>query len=78
MAMTSTTNYVDDPAKAGFSTSMFSVATNVGVALIPVFVGPLFLTVAPFAVTLVVALEFVGFLISPALKIKPPAEAGAT
>ncbi len=74
MAMTSTTNYVDDPAKAGFSTSMFSVATNVGVALIPVFVGPLFITIAPYAVALVVSLEFVGFLLSPALKLKPPAE----
>lgn len=78
MAMASTTNYVDDPARAGFSTSMFSVATNIGVALIPVFVGPLFLTVAPFAVGLVVALEFVGFLLSPLLKIKPPAEAITT
>jgi len=74
MAMTSTTNYVEDPAKAGFSTSMFSVATNIGVALIPVFVGPLFITIAPFAVALVVSLEFVGFLLSPLLKIKSPTE----
>lgn len=42
MALTSTMNYVKDPAEAGFATSMYSVISNVGVAIIPVFLGSLF------------------------------------
>ncbi|WP_297025921.1 MFS transporter [Thermoplasma sp.] len=39
MAMTSVTYYSPRPEEAGFSTAMFSVATNAGVAVIPVFLG---------------------------------------
>ncbi len=72
MAMTSTTNYVSDPAQAGFATSMYSVFTNLGVAFIPVFLGAEFgsLTTIAVGVTVVLALEFVAMLLSFALKTK--------
>ncbi|WP_297214745.1 MFS transporter [Thermoplasma sp.] len=44
MAMTSVTYYSPKPEDAGFSTAMFSVATNIGVAVIPVFLGSLFVS----------------------------------
>ncbi len=71
MAMASTTNYVSDPAKAGFATSMYSVATNLGVAFVPVFLGPLFLVHAYAAVAIVAGMEFVGFLLAFTLKVNP-------
>ncbi|CAC12043.1 conserved hypothetical membrane protein [Thermoplasma acidophilum] len=44
MAMTSVTYYSPKPEEAGFSTAMFSVATNAGVAVIPVFLGSVLIT----------------------------------
>ena len=72
MAMTSTTNYVSDPAQAGFATSMYSVMTNVGVALIPVFLGVEFGSLATIGigVTVVLAIEFISMLIAPTLLAK--------
>lgn len=64
MAMTSTTRYVTDPAQAGFSTSMYSVATNLGVAFIPVFLGPFFSSNALSGVIIVSAALVVAFAIS--------------
>ncbi len=69
MAMASTTNYVSDPAKAGFATSMYSVATNLGVAFVPALLGPLFLVHAYTAVAIVSVMEFAGFLLAFGLKV---------
>ncbi|MEM3827011.1 MAG: MFS transporter [Candidatus Micrarchaeaceae archaeon] len=76
MAMTSTTNYVEDPAKAGFATSMYSVATNLGVAIIPVFVGVEFASLSSIAigVSVVLVLEVIAMLLAPTLKAKGFAE----
>ncbi len=73
MALASTTKYVSDPAQAGFATSMYSVLTNLGVALIPVFLGPLFesISLVWFAVGIVIAIEFVAFVLSFTLRTKP-------
>lgn len=72
MAMTSTTNYVSDPAQAGFATSMYSVFTNLGVAFIPVILGGFFGSMSTIAigVTVVLVLEFVAMLLSPTLLVR--------
>lgn len=77
MAMTSTTRYVDDPAKAGFSTSMYSVATNLGVALVPTFFGVFFLASPELgmiitSVLVAAAFVFSFFLIVGQIGIKSP------
>lgn len=81
MALTSTTKYVEDPAQAGFSTSMYSVATNLGVAFVPTFLGPYFSTNALPGVIIVSAMVAVGFVLSFFLKVKkegtPSADTGA-
>ncbi len=69
MAMTSTTRYVEDPARSGFSTSMYSVATNLGVALIPVFYGPFFLGHALLGVVITSLLVAAGFFLSFTLMV---------
>jgi len=70
MALTSTTNYVSDPAQAGFATSMYSVVTNLGVALIPVFLGVYFgsLSTIYIGVIAVIVIEFIALVIAPELK----------
>ena len=85
MALTSTTNYVSDPAQSGFATSMYSVITNLGVAFVPVFLGPEFAVDAAIAVSVVFVIEFIAFVLSPMLKTKndeespqPPKVAAAT
>ncbi|MGC8496037.1 MAG: MFS transporter [Candidatus Micrarchaeia archaeon] len=72
MAMTSTTNYVSDPAQAGFATSMYSVFTNLGVAFIPVLVGQEFGSMATITagVIIVLAIEIVSMLLAPTLLVK--------
>ncbi|MGC8547636.1 MAG: MFS transporter [Candidatus Micrarchaeia archaeon] len=69
MAMTSTTNYVSDPAQAGFATSMYSVFTNLGVAFIPVLLGTAFGSLATIAegVTIVLIIELISMLLAPTL-----------
>jgi len=69
MAMTSTTNYVSDPAQAGFATSMYSAFTNLGVAFIPVFLGVEFGSMTTIAVgtAIVLIIEFVSMIIAPTL-----------
>ena len=64
MAMTSTTRYVEDPAKAGFSTSMYSVATNLGVALIPTSFGAFFLASPAYGMIITSALVAAAFILS--------------
>ncbi|OJI07759.1 MAG: MFS transporter [Candidatus Micrarchaeum sp. ARMAN-1] len=72
MAMTSTTNYVSDPAQAGFATSMYSVFTNLGVAFVPVILGGYFASFATIAigVTAVLVLEFISMVLSPMLLVR--------
>ena len=72
MAMTSTTNYVSDPAQAGFATSMYSVFTNLGVAFVPVILGGYFGSFSTIAigVTAVLVLEFISMILSPTLLVK--------
>lgn len=41
LALASTVKYVADPTQAGLATSMFSVVSNLGVAVIPTVLGPL-------------------------------------
>lgn len=69
MAMTSTTRYSPDPAQAGFATSMYSVATNLGVAFVPIFLGPYFLGNHGPGVGIVIGAVAVGFLLSFFLKV---------
>ncbi len=72
MAMTSTTNYVSDPAQAGFATSMYSVITNMGVAFIPVFLGTEFKSFSTISigVAVVLIIEFIAMLLAPTLLVK--------
>lgn len=71
MAMTSTTNYVSDPAQAGFATSMYSVITNLGVAIIPVVLGGYFasMTTIYIGIIAVLIIEFIALVIAPELKV---------
>lgn len=77
MAMTSTTKYVSDPAQAGFATSMFSVATNLGVAFVPVFLGPYFIGNPTIGISVVVLMVLMAFVVSPTLRVKVSEESPA-
>lgn len=68
MAMASTTKYVEDPAKAGLATSMYSVATNLGVTVVPSLLGAMFEGNPPTAVAAVIVISLAAFLASPFLK----------
>lgn len=70
MAMTSTTRYVKDPAQAGFATSMYSIATNLGVSFIPVYLGPYFIGNAVSGIVIVSGAIAVGFVLSFFLRVK--------
>lgn len=76
MAMTSTTRYSPDPAQAGFATSMYSVATNLGVAFIPTFLGPYFLGNHGSGVVIVIGAVALGFILSFFLKVSSDANHG--
>ncbi len=76
MAMTSTTRYSPDPAQAGFATSMYSVATNLGVAFIPTFLGPYFIGNPGPGVGIVVGAVALGFIISFFLKVSLSSSTG--
>lgn len=75
MAMTSTTKYVADPAQAGFSTSMYSVLTNVGVAFIPTALGSYFGSNPLPGIVIVSAMVAAGFALSFFLKVSRPSVA---
>ena len=78
MALTSTTRYVSDPAQSGFATSMYSVITNLGVAFVPVFLGPEFAVDAAVGVAVVFAIELIAFILSPMLKTSEATPAKAS
>jgi DHA1 family inner membrane transport protein len=69
LALNSIINYVEDPGKAGFATSMYSVATNVGVAIIPVLISAEFISInsSIYGIVPVLAIVFIAFIISPFL-----------
>ena len=69
LALNSIINYVDDPARAGFATSMYSVATNVGVAIIPVVLSGYFISITSsiYGIIPAVAIVLAAFIISPTL-----------
>ena len=69
MALTSTTKYVSDPARAGFATSMYSVITNIGVAIIPVYLGPSFITNPSVAISALGVIELIALLCAPLLVV---------
>ncbi|WP_337860726.1 MFS transporter [Ferroplasma sp.] len=83
MALNSIINYADDPGKAGFATSMYSVATNVGVAIIPVLISAEFISIKSsiYGIIPVLTIVFIAFIISPFLlskrsaKMEPMADA---
>jgi MFS family permease len=83
LALNSIINYVDDPARAGFATSMYSVATNVGVAIIPVVLSAEFVSISKSIYGIIPALIIVlaAFILSPVIlsgrhgKVKPSPEA---
>ncbi len=72
MALTSVTNYVIDPADAGLATSMYSAITNVGVAVIPVFLGSLFDSLSTMLMgdEIVIVMELIAFILSFTLRVK--------
>lgn len=77
MAMTSTTRYASDPAQAGFSTSMYSVATNLGVAFIPASFGVFFTANGSYGVAIVTVAIAIGFALSFLLKVASKSEKAA-
>ncbi len=72
LALNSIINYVEDPGRAGFATSMYSVATNVGVAIIPVVISAEFVSISRSIYGIIPALliVLVSFLISPLILSK--------
>ncbi|BDC17532.1 hypothetical protein HS5_04220 [Acidianus sp. HS-5] len=72
MTLTSTMNYVKDPAEAGVATSMYSVISNVGVAFIPVFLGSLFSDSRTIVIAgiIVIIMELTAGLLSFTLKTR--------
>ena len=72
LSLNSIINYVEDPGRAGFATSMYSVATNVGVAIIPVVISAEFVSISRSIYGIIPALliVLVSFLISPLILSK--------
>ncbi|HII82124.1 MAG TPA: MFS transporter [Ferroplasma sp.] len=72
LALNSIINYVEDPGRAGFATSMYSVATNVGVAIIPVVISAEFVSISRSIYGIIPALliVLVSFLLSPLILSK--------
>ncbi len=66
MELEGVTKYVEDPAKAGFATSLMQVAGNFGVFIIPALLGPLFSvpTTVSLAIGVVAVLFFILFVAS--------------
>ncbi|MEM0304467.1 MAG: MFS transporter [Saccharolobus sp.] len=70
IALALTVAYVNDPAEAGLATSMYSVISNVGVAIIPVFLGSLFAnpSTIPLGGIIVIIMELISAIIAFTLK----------
>lgn len=69
MSLTSVTFYTEDPAKSGFATSMFSVISNIGVSVVPVFLGSLFFarSSVDYAFVIAAGMVVIAALLSPFL-----------
>jgi MFS family permease len=80
MSLTSVTFYTDDPAKSGFATSMFSVVSNIGVSIVPVFLGSLFFarSSVDYAFIIAAGMVVIAALLSPFLirSRGPPLKSG--
>lgn len=68
MALASVTSYVKDPARAGLATSMYSVATNLGVTFIPSLLGSMFPTHQFISITIVSTMMLLALVASIFLK----------
>ncbi|MEM0132107.1 MAG: MFS transporter, partial [Saccharolobus sp.] len=70
IALALTVAYVNDPAEAGLANSMYSVISNVGVAIIPVFLGSLFAnpSTIPLGGIIVIIMELISAIIAFTLK----------
>jgi len=79
LALNSIITYVEDPGRAGFATSMYSVATNVGVAIIPVLISVEFVSVskAIYGIIPIVIIMLAAFAVSPFIisKARPQGKA---
>ncbi len=64
MAMASLNKYVNDPSRSGLATSMFSVVSNLGVALIPGYLGGLFVGGGEAGLAFVGVVEALAFILS--------------
>ncbi|WP_238026578.1 hypothetical protein [Metallosphaera javensis (ex Hofmann et al. 2022)] len=62
--MASLNKYVSDPSRSGLATSMFSVVSNLGVALIPGYLGGLFAGGGEAGLTCVGIVELLAFILS--------------
>ncbi len=69
LTISSMVNYVDDPSQAGFATSMHAVATNLGVAVIPVFLGAEFIIHTLTGFFLIILIELITLILSPFIKL---------
>ncbi|WP_054837269.1 MFS transporter [Metallosphaera hakonensis] len=63
MSLASLNKFVSDPSRSGLATSMFSVVSNLGVALIPGYLGGLFVQGEP-GIIFVGTVEAVAFILS--------------
>ncbi|MGC8629293.1 MAG: MFS transporter [Candidatus Micrarchaeia archaeon] len=72
LALSTTANYAHDPAHAGFATAMFTSIANLGVGIIPVYLGVQFGSASTIGtgVSIVIGAAFVSMLLAPLLKAK--------
>ncbi|MEW9492322.1 MAG: MFS transporter [Candidatus Aramenus sulfurataquae] len=70
MALASVASYTSTPEEAGLATSMYSVVSNVGVAVLPVYLGSLYssYTTLDYGVGAVMAINFLAFLMALLMK----------
>ncbi len=70
LALSTTANYVNDPARAGFATAMFTAIANLGVGVIPVYLGVEFGSISTIGtgVAIVIGAGLVSMILAPLLK----------
>jgi MFS family permease len=70
MALASVTSYASTPEEKGLATSMYSVVSNVGVAVLPVYLGSLYSSYATldYGAGAIMAINFLAFLMALLMK----------
>ncbi len=70
MSLASVTSYASTPEEAGLATSMYSVVSNVGVAVLPVYLGSLYSSYSTmdYGVLAVMVINFIAFLVALFMK----------